>query len=109
MNSNVIVEKHCRLLAAMGNANRLHILRLIADQELTVGELAATVGLTQSALSQHLAKLRASGLVTTRREHQSIYYSTDHPGVRRILQVLDQIFCELYSKRELEAPSPLAA
>lgn len=82
------LERHAKLLSAMANEKRLQILKLVSERELGVGELALKVGLSQSALSQHLAKLRADQLVT-RREAQSIYYFTSHAGVYSILQTLE--------------------
>ena len=109
MQSDATFDNHSKLLAAMANEKRLQILKLISEKELGVGELAATVGLTQSALSQHLAKLRAGGLVTTRRVHQNIYYSTNHFGVRRILQLLDEIRGETNIERVPGVPFDAAA
>lgn len=77
------------LLSAMGNHHRLTILSLILDTEVSVGDLSTRVGLSQSALSQHLAKLRSLNLVDTRRNAQTVYYSTRHPGVRRLLECLN--------------------
>lgn len=57
-----------------------------------VGELAQVVGLSQSALSQHLAKLRAKGLVSTRRDAQVIYYSVKSDRVHLILSMLKTMF-----------------
>ena len=94
MNANISLERHARLLSAMANEKRLQILKLVSEQELGVSELALKVGLSQSALSQHLAKLRADKLVVTRRSAQNIYYSTSHPGVRNILMTLDRIHLE---------------
>jgi DNA-binding transcriptional ArsR family regulator len=82
------IERDVKLLSAMANEKRLQILKLISERELGVGELASLVGLSQSALSQHLAKLRADQLVVTRRDAQSIYYSTSHSGVCSILKTL---------------------
>jgi DNA-binding transcriptional ArsR family regulator len=62
------------LLRALANPQRLKILSLLAGGELSVGDLQTQIALTQSALSQHLAKLRAQKLVTTRRQSQTIYY-----------------------------------
>lgn len=62
-------------LSALANAKRIHILSVLAAGEQSVGALASIVNLSQSALSQHLAKLRAIDLVETRREGQTIYYS----------------------------------
>ena len=66
--------KAAALLKAMSNENRLLILCVLLDQELSVGEINARVPLSQSALSQHLAALRREALVSTRREGQSIFY-----------------------------------
>lgn len=82
------------LLKALSNEHRLLILcHLIADTEVTVGDLVARVGLSQSALSQHLAKLRAEGLVTFRREAQTLFYRVSDERAAAVLLVLQQIFC----------------
>ena len=65
-----------------------------------VTDLAEHVGLAQSAASQHLAKLRAAGLVTTRRSAQTIYYRLGDPGAARVIDVL----CELYRKPGTQPP-----
>lgn len=88
MSTDNKLEHQAKLLPAMANEKRLQILKLISERELGVGELASMVGLSQSALSQHLAKLRADQLVVTRRDAQSVYYSTSHSGVRSILRTL---------------------
>ncbi|MDO5897209.1 ArsR/SmtB family transcription factor [Agrobacterium sp. Azo12] len=80
-----------RLLGALANEKRLQILRFIAGRETAVGDLAEQVGLSQSALSQHLAKLKAANFVTARRQAQTIYYSTEHPGVCRMLKTLEEL------------------
>ncbi|MCF3642378.1 metalloregulator ArsR/SmtB family transcription factor [Rhizobium sp. TRM95111] len=79
-------------LSAMANPKRLLILQVLVKGEIAVGALAAKVGLSQSALSQHLSKLRAQNLVTTRRDAQTIYYSSQSEAVLSILQALDDIF-----------------
>lgn len=81
-----------RLLSNLSNAVRLELLSIVSERETSVGELSSRLDLSQSAVSQHLAKLRADGLVTTRRDAQSIYYSCDNPGVQRVLDMLDEIF-----------------
>jgi len=81
------------LLAALANDKRLMILCHLVHGETKVFELAALVGLSQSALSQHLAKLRALGLVATRREGQWIYYRIASPQARRVLETLYDIYC----------------
>ena len=81
----------CRLLDAMSNGKRLEVLSLLSKSEMAVGALADKVQLSQSALSQHLAKLRASDLVRTRREAQTIYYSCESAAVHAILESLEEI------------------
>ncbi|MGR5543260.1 ArsR/SmtB family transcription factor, partial [Vibrio campbellii] len=63
------------VLKAMANESRLQILCLLLDTELSVGQISAQLDLSQSALSQHLAWLRRDGLVETRKEAQTVYYS----------------------------------
>jgi ArsR family transcriptional regulator, virulence genes transcriptional regulator len=87
-------EEAVRLLTAMANTKRLLILCNLLDRELTVGELTDKVDLAQSALSQHLSKLRAWNLVKARREGQMVYYSLASVEVRRILTTLYAIYCE---------------
>ncbi|MCX8996626.1 metalloregulator ArsR/SmtB family transcription factor [Rhizobiaceae bacterium BDR2-2] len=80
------------LLSAMANPKRLLILLNLLEGEMAVGALATRVGLSQSALSQHLSKLRAKKLVTTRRDAQTIYYSTRSEAVLMILRTLADIY-----------------
>ncbi|MCM2291161.1 metalloregulator ArsR/SmtB family transcription factor [Allorhizobium sp. BGMRC 0089] len=82
------------LLTAMANPKRLMILCSLVQGEVPVGVLATQVGLSQSALSQHLSKLRAQKLVKTRRDAQTIYYSSTSDAVLKILNTLEGIFCE---------------
>lgn len=87
-------DEAAELLTLLANARRLHILCELLDGERSVSALEAEVGLSQSALSQHLAKLREGGIVATRREAQTIYYSITDDRVQRILDVLADIFCK---------------
>lgn len=80
------------LLSAMANPKRLLILCNLVNGEIPVGVLATQVGLSQSALSQHLSKLRAQKLVKTRRDAQTIYYSSNATQVLTILDALETIF-----------------
>jgi DNA-binding transcriptional ArsR family regulator len=84
-------EHLAAILSAMANPIRLTILRLLVQGEVPVSGIASYAGLSQSAVSQHLAKLRKQRLVTTRRDAQTIYYSSESPAVRAILQTLDGI------------------
>ena len=81
------------LMRALANENRLMILCLLAEGELSVGELNQRVDLSQSALSQHLAVLREDGLVTTRRERQSIRYSLAGDRAKRLIGLLHEMYC----------------
>lgn len=82
-----------RLLKALGNEKRLQLLCLLVDGERSVGELNSRLDLSQSALSQHLALLRADGLVAARREAQAVYYSLVPGPARRVLETLHGIYC----------------
>lgn len=81
------------VLKALGNDRRLLILCALADGERTVGDLEARVGLGQSALSQHLARLRRDGLVTTRRAAQHIHYRLAGDEVMAIIETLARLYC----------------
>jgi ArsR family transcriptional regulator, virulence genes transcriptional regulator len=81
------------LLKALANGNRLMILCELKDGERSVSALERVVPLTQSALSQHLAKLREGGFVATRREAQTIYYRLADARVTRLIEVLHELFC----------------
>ena len=84
-----------RMLKLIGNERRLLILCfLAANGEMRAGELMSVVGLSQSALSQHLAKMRADGLVAFRRESQALHYRISDPRAARILNALKDIYCD---------------
>jgi len=82
-----------KLLTALANERRLAILCALVDGERSVGELVEIVGLAQSALSQHLAKLRAAGIVATRRDAQTIYYRLSSAAAGSIMTTLASIYC----------------
>lgn len=86
-------EQAARLMKAMSNPHRLFILCQLLNGERRVSELEDATGLSQSALSQHLARLRRDGIVVTRREAQSIYYSLAGTDVHQVIGVLHRIFC----------------
>lgn len=87
------------LMKALGNESRLMILCLLAEGERSVGEINDLVALSQSALSQQLGRLRAQGLVRTRRESQTIYYSLAPGPADRVIQLLHDIYCGTGSAR----------
>ena len=82
-----------RLLKALANERRLMILCQLAGGEMTVGALLPRVGLSQSALSQHLAVLRSDQLVSTRRAGQAIHYRICDPAAAQVMTTLAAIFC----------------
>lgn len=83
------------LLKALGNRRRLMVLCKLAEHgEMTVNDLAGEVGLSQSALSQHLAKMRGEGLVAFRREAQALWYRIADPRCEALLATLYQLYCK---------------
>lgn len=86
-------ERAASLLKSMGSPRRLLILCQLVEGEKSVGELEKAVGLSQSALSQHLAVLRHKGYVGTRRAGQMIFYSLAGDEARTILQSLHGLYC----------------
>lgn len=87
------VAESAGLLKALGNSKRLEIVCILRESEKKVGELEKIVGISQSALSQHLAVLRTAGIVSTRRDAQSVYYSLSDDRCRRLLDLLDRLYC----------------
>jgi DNA-binding transcriptional ArsR family regulator len=81
------------LLKTLANGNRLLILCVLAEGEMSVADLNGRIDLSQSALSQHLAVLRESGLVSTRRAAQSVYYSLTESDALPIIRTLHDIYC----------------
>lgn len=88
---NFIIDNNAKLFKALGNVRRLQILFSLVGRELNVGELEKIIGLSQSALSQHLAILRSENIVKTRREAQTIFYSIRNDKVIKILNLLEKI------------------
>jgi DNA-binding transcriptional ArsR family regulator len=82
------------LLKSIANRHRLRIIRLLAEKEYSVGELEKIVGLSQSALSQHLARLRRDKMVSTRRNAQTIYYSLAGALPRSLVDSLASVFAK---------------
>ena len=88
------------ILRALANERRLMILcKLVERGEDNVNSLAETVGLSQSALSQHLAKMREEGLVTYRRESQTLWYRIADPRIEELLATLHKLYCKQLNRR----------
>lgn len=81
------------LLKALANRNRLLILCRLAEGEHAVGDLAAFLGLRASTVSQHLALLRQDGLVATRRDAQTVWYSIASEPAARVMETLYRTYC----------------
>ena len=79
------------LLRVLANARRLQVLCALRPGELSVGRIAEHVGLSQSALSQHLARLRQDGVVATRRQGQTIFYRIADPDVMTVLEAVASV------------------
>lgn len=90
-----------RMLKMMASEQRLLLLCRLVEGEASVGDLAEHAKLAQSAASQHLAKMRAEGLVATRRDAQSILYRLADPAAMKVLDTL----CEIYRGKSAAAPA----
>ena len=87
------------LLSALANERRLMILcQLVEHGEATVGSLVDAVGISQSALSQHLSKMRDEGIVTFRKESQTVWYRIADPRIEKLFATLHQLFCRTVRK-----------
>ena len=80
------LPKASKILKSLGNQRRLEILVCLSEQELSVGELERKIKISQSALSQHLGRLRRDDIVTTRREAQTIFYSLYSDNILKLLK-----------------------
>jgi ArsR family transcriptional regulator, virulence genes transcriptional regulator len=95
----VSAAKASAFLQSIANEKRLLSLCHLIDGEKSVGVLADLVGLSQSALSQHLTRLRQHALVSTRREGQTIYYRIADPRVQAVITLLYEQFCSPQTKK----------
>ncbi|HSG97375.1 MAG TPA: metalloregulator ArsR/SmtB family transcription factor [Woeseiaceae bacterium] len=95
-----MAEHAVELLKAMANEWRLMILCQLAEGEKTVSELQAILGLSQSALSQHLAVLRRERIVKARKEAQSVSYSLAGDEAPKVMHTLHEVFCEARGERK---------
>lgn len=87
-------DEVAQVLKVIGNGRRLMVLcKLVQHGERSVGDLARDVGLSQSALSQHLARMRDEGLVAFRRESQTLWYRIADPRTGVLLSTLFELYC----------------
>ena len=92
----------CRLMKALANPDRLLLLCQLAEREMNVGELEASLGILQPTLSQQLTVLRNEAFVHTRRDGKHVFYRVASPRVVKVLKVLHQQFCQ--PKRRKRSP-----
>ena len=100
-----MASQACELLKAMANEWRLMVLCQLSQGEKTVSELQGILGLSQSALSQHLAVLRREKLVSARKEAQSVYYSLHGAEATEVMAALHDLFCGPPSQMDQEPGS----
>ena len=97
---NVAAERASELLKSLANRHRLLIVCQLIEGERSVGELGAFLGVRDSTVSQHLALLRKDGVVSTRRDGQTIWYSIASEPALKVIETLYNIYC---------APQPICA
>ena len=90
---SVAADRASALMKTLGHKGRLMILCQLATGEKSVGELARSLDIPQSPLSQHLSRMRREGLVGTRREAQTIFYSLKADEVGKIIECLYSLYC----------------
>jgi len=93
--------KASELMKTLGHRDRLMVLCHLISGEKAVGQLAELLDIPQSPLSQHLARMRKEGLVTTRREAQTIYYSMASREATRMVELMHEMFCSEADMRQL--------
>ncbi len=96
-------KRAAALLRALSNENRMLLLCQLVEGEKTVKHLCELVGISQSAMSQHLARLRRDGLVTPSRDRQSVYYAVAGTDVMAILETLHAIYCQPRPEAKISA------
>jgi ArsR family transcriptional regulator len=89
----IAAAKACELMKTLGHQDRLMVLCHLSGGEKSVGELASLLNISQSPLSQHLARMRKEALVKTRREAQTIYYSIASEEAARIVALMHELYC----------------
>lgn len=93
---------HADICKTISNPNRQAILEIISDGEISVTELVKRTGISQANISQHLAKMRSNGVVSTRREGNNIYYSISNPKIIEAYNLISEVLQEiLLSKQKI--------
>ena len=89
------LQRAVAFLKVLGHEGRLELLCHMIDGEQSVGALTQALGLSQPAVSQHLMRLRAEGLVRTERRGKSVVYSIAAPEITKVLSALRDAFCSM--------------
>lgn len=87
------LESASDLMRLLSNPHRLTLLCHLGEGEMAVGDLAACLGMSPSALSQHLSRLKEAEIVTTRREHNKIYYALKSKETKDVIKTLKRLYC----------------
>lgn len=87
------LKKATNVMRLLSNPHRLSVLCYLGEGEIPVGTLAEMVEMSPSALSQHLAKLKKSGLVASRREHNKVFYRLENEEIVAIIRLLKELYC----------------
>ena len=93
-NRKLTAQKASKLLKSLSNPHRLMILCLLDEGEFSVTELLSHLPISQTALSQHLARLRIEKIVTYRRDHRTLYYRIINPDAKKVIATLHKIYCK---------------
>lgn len=97
------VKKAAQLLKAVGNPHRLQILTQLVEGEKNVGQINAEVDVSQPALSQHLARMRAAGILVSRRSQRQIYYAIGDAHILRALEIIARMTTPTTEAKKLNA------
>ena len=100
MDRNQLYELHAQLCGVFTSPKRLEMLNLLRDRELSVGELSKLAGIRQSSVSQHLGILRSQGIVKTRREGVTIFYSIANRKIIQAFDIMTEVLLERLSGTE---------
>jgi ArsR family transcriptional regulator, virulence genes transcriptional regulator len=91
-NSSQDAENAAKFLKTLANPNRLIILNLLMNNESCVGDLEKSLNISQSALSQHLSRMRDDGILARRRESQQIFYTIKDERIKKYLKLTQEVF-----------------
>jgi DNA-binding transcriptional ArsR family regulator len=93
-------DEAAEFVGLLSSPHRLRILCLLAEGEMSVGEIGEATKLRQAAVSQQLALLREHKIVAARREGTTMFYSISHPGAEKVIKTLYSVFCEPAKSRK---------